>query len=435
MNTKERSPEEWVEITLGSIIELNYGKSLPSNARDNGEYPVYGSNGIVGGHSEPLVQKPGLIVGRKGSFGEVQLSEKPFFPIDTTYFVNEFYGQPFKYWFYQLKFLPLTELNRSTAIPGLNREDAYQQLIKLPPLSEQKAIAEKLDTLLAQVETTKARLDRIPIILKRFRQSVLSAAVSGRLTESWRDEKSTSEIWPEVILKDAANIIDPHPSHRTPKETKGGIPYIGIGDLNEDGTINFEGARKVSSTVLAEHRARYQLKPGDFVFGKIGTLGKATSLPIDVDYTLSANVILIQPNEDLVEPMFLQYFLSAPITMEKIASQANSTSQAAFGIKKMRAFVCHLPPKEEQTEIVRRVEKLLIYAETIAQKANAALDRVNNLTQSILAKAFRGELTAEWREKNPKLVGGENSAQALLSRIRIERENSKPATQTRRKAG
>ena len=186
---KYQIPQEWCFTTLGEVVELKYGKSLPATKRDGGLFPVYGSNGVVGNHSEPLVKTEGIIIGRKGSYGEIQLSHSPFFPIDTTYFVDDFYEQPLKYWSYQLKLLPLTELNRSTAIPGLNREDAYSQTIYLPPLAEQKVIADKLDTLLAQVETNKNRLECIPEILKTFRQSVLTAAMSGKLTDKWRKEK------------------------------------------------------------------------------------------------------------------------------------------------------------------------------------------------------------------------------------------------------
>jgi type I restriction enzyme S subunit len=180
---KVNLPEGWCLTTLGNVVELKYGKSLPASKRDNGKFLVFGSNGIVGSHSEPLVKTEGIIVGRKGSYGEVHLSNSPFFPIDTTYYVDNLFSQPLKYWFYQLKTLPLTELNRSTAIPGLNREDAYSQFIALPPLAEQKMIADKLDALLAQVQATKSRLERILKILKTFRQSVLAAAVSGKLTE------------------------------------------------------------------------------------------------------------------------------------------------------------------------------------------------------------------------------------------------------------
>lgn len=131
-------PERWVETQLGNLIELKYGKSLAAPSRDGKHFPVYGSNGIVGMHSVPLINSAGLIVGRKGSYGVVNKSTEPFYPIDTTYYVDEFHNQPLDYWYYYLTFLPLTKLNRSTAIPGLNREDAYALNIGLPPLAEQK---------------------------------------------------------------------------------------------------------------------------------------------------------------------------------------------------------------------------------------------------------------------------------------------------------
>ena len=85
-----------------------------------------------------------------------------------------------------------------------------------------------------------------------------------------------------------------------------------------------------------------------------------------------------------------------------------------------------LPPYEEQQEIVRRVEQLFAYADTIEQQAKAAKERVDKLTQAILAKAFRGELTLEWRAANPDLISGDNSAAALLARIQAERATVKP---------
>ena len=225
------------------------------------------------------------------------------------------------------------------------------QIPILPSIAEQQQIADQLDELLAQVDIIKTRLDTIPKILKRFRQSVLAAAVSGKLTEDWRKSRGL-ELWKKIKLEDVANILDPHPSHRTPKAVECGIPYIGIGDLQNDGSIDFESSRKVSTDILTEDQNRYQLNQGDFVFDKIGTLGKATMLPVGVDYTLSANVILNQPKLDMSSSMYLMFFLSSPKTMMEVAKQANSTSQAALGIKKMLAFHCEIPPIEEQTEIV-----------------------------------------------------------------------------------
>ncbi|EMO7864350.1 restriction endonuclease subunit S [Citrobacter amalonaticus] len=325
--------------------------------------------------------------------------------------------------------IQIHENSKGTAQKGIYLNALKKLTINIAPKDEQKIIAEKLDTLLAQVDSTKARLEQILQILNRFRQAVLAAAVSGELTKHLTQTKKN-----EVTLDKIATIIDPHPSHRTPKIDDAGIPYIGIGDIQPDGKINFTSARKVSVDVFIEHRARYTLNEGDFIFGKIGTLGKACVLPIGIKYTLSANVILIQPIKDKVSSDYLRYFLSSPLTMQEITQQANSTSQAAFGIKKMRAFKCNLPSLVEQHEIVRRVEQLFAYADTIEKQVNNALTRVNSLTQSILAKAFRGELTAQWRAENPSLISGENSAAALLEKIKAERAASSGKKAARKKA-
>ena len=106
----------------------------------------------------------------------------------------------------------------------------------------------------------------------------------------------------------------------------------------------------------------------------------------------------------------------------------NATGTAAKGIKaaKFRGLPVPFPAYDEQIEVVSRVDDLFGFADSIEQKANAALERVHKLTQSILAQAFRGELTAEWREANPELISGDNSAEALLERIKAERKAQKP---------
>jgi type I restriction enzyme S subunit len=108
-------------------------------------------------------------------------------------------------------------------------------------------------------------------------------------------------------------------------------------------------------------------------------------------------------------------------------------AQQHFNVGSMKKMPIHLPPISEQTEIVRRVEQLFAYADTIEKQVNNALARVNNLTQSILAKAFRGEMTAQWRAENPDLISGENSAAALLEKIKAERAASGSKKASRKK--
>ena len=203
-------PAFWVKTSLGNLLQFNYGKSLPGNGRSGEGFPVYGSNGIVGYHNIALTAGETLIIGRKGSVGEVHFSARTCFPIDTTYYVDRFYGMPAQYWFYQLKNLDLSDLNKATAIPGINREDAYNAEVYLAPLNEQKRIADKLDRLLTQVDACRDRLDRVLLILKRFRQSVLAAATSGEITEDWRTEHKSSEheLEAEFDFTDAACFGD-----------------------------------------------------------------------------------------------------------------------------------------------------------------------------------------------------------------------------------
>ena len=107
---------------------------------------------------------------------------------------------------------------------------------------------------------------------------------------------------------------------------------------------------------------------------------------------------------------------------EETRKTAAGGNQPNLNLNKVRDIPVLLPPIEEQTEIVTRVEQLFVYADQIEQRVKDAQSRVNHLTQASLAKAFRGELTAEWRAQNPDLISGENSAEALLARIKAERE-------------
>src|SRR5437762_200861 len=130
----------WTNTTLGDVLSLTYGKGLPENARKVGTVPVYGSSGIVGKHSAPLTNGPTLIVGRKGNVGEAHLSTVPCWPIDTVYFAEGGPSTDLRFFYYLLRFLDLRTLDRSTAVPGLSRDDYDRVEIDLPPQREQQRI-------------------------------------------------------------------------------------------------------------------------------------------------------------------------------------------------------------------------------------------------------------------------------------------------------
>ena len=144
---------EWREVKLGEIINLNYGKGLSATKRNPGNIPVYSSAGITGWHDKALIKKNGIVVGRKGTVGTVYYSETPFYCIDTAYYLTEDdTKEDLKYLYYLLNHLPLKKLNTDSAVPGLNRDNAYSQVFSLPPIQEQKSIAHILSTLDDKIE-------------------------------------------------------------------------------------------------------------------------------------------------------------------------------------------------------------------------------------------------------------------------------------------
>ncbi len=144
---------------LGKIISLEYGSGLTDQQRIEGDYPVIGANGIVGYHNEFLIKGPSIIVGRKGSAGEVNFVEENNYPIDTCFYVRFLEEQNIVYFSYLLKFLQLKRLTLFKGVPGLNRFDVYN--IKIPniPLSDQQRIVDEI----------KAELDKQDDIKKQIR--------------------------------------------------------------------------------------------------------------------------------------------------------------------------------------------------------------------------------------------------------------------------
>jgi type I restriction enzyme, S subunit len=133
-------------VQLGEVCEFVYGGSLEEQARRPGKVPVCGSNGVFGWHDRATTSGPTIVIGRKGSIGEANWSSDPCFPIDTTYYIDKTKTPCDLRWLYfTLLKLDLTRLNKSAAVPGLNRDVAYEQQIPFPSLRDQQRIAGQLE--------------------------------------------------------------------------------------------------------------------------------------------------------------------------------------------------------------------------------------------------------------------------------------------------
>ena len=451
-------PEVWAETTLGCFSVVQSGVGFPKKYQGamKGDYPVY----KVGDVSRAVKDEKGVLFKSEYYVSERESIEMKgkVFPKGSTLFAK--IGEAVKlnrrvlleragladnnvmsvkadedlmdqWTHYLLKTVDLTELCRSTTIPSVRKGDIEDLAVNLPPLAEQKVIADKLDELLAQVEATKARLDAIPATLKAFRQSILAAAVSGKLTEAWRGGDGFNLEF--TRLGDAGVQVKTGPFgsalHKSDYITKG-IPVINPKHI-KDGEILPSDLVTISREKF-EELMPWELKEGDVILGRRGEMGRAAVFSDICSQMLCGTGSMILRTSKNASPKYLGIILRSPTAVEYFNSASVGSTMVNLNQKIIKSLEIYFPPIEEQTEIVRRVEELFAYADKVEAQVNAARERVDNLTQATLAKAFRGELTKDWREANPELISGENSAEALLARIQAEREALKPVKKTKK---
>lgn len=283
---------------------------------------------------------------------------------------------------YLLHYFRFFEARLSAKGTGTTFKAITQTIIKnldvpVPPLFEQERIVARIEELFSQLDASVNELKTVKERLNVYRQAVLKEAFQG--LEDF------------VSMREVATMIDPQPSHRTPPEVIGGVPYIGIGDIDyQNKKILFDLARKVSPELLEEHKSRYILHPGDFIMGKIGTIGKPYQIQLPQDYTLSANVILIQPHIEKILPEFLFWQFSSPLVTQQLSTGSVATSQAAFGIKKARELKIKICPLAKQQSILYDIDEKISNCDSIEKTVNTALQQAEALRQSILKKAFEG---------------------------------------------
>ena len=195
-------PAHWEISQLKRVCAFEYGDSLAADARLDGSIPVYGSNGTVGSHNNANTLSPCLVVGRKGSFGKVNYSSSAVFAIDTTFFIDGRHTDAELRWLYYLLIdIRLDTATKDSAIPGLDREDAYAQIVPFPPLAEQRAIAAFLDRETAKIDALVAKKERLIELLQEKRTALISWAV-------------TRGIDPNAPMKDSGvEWLDDIPAH------------------------------------------------------------------------------------------------------------------------------------------------------------------------------------------------------------------------------
>jgi type I restriction enzyme S subunit len=302
--------------------------------------------------------------------------------------------------------------------------------IPIPPIAEQKRIVEKLDSLLAQVETIQQRLNNLPNIIKRFRQSVLAAAVSGKLTEQWRGERDCKS-WKTVSLGD---VVTPISQGWSPKCNNVPAPDGNWGVIKTSAvqSIQFVEEENKELPDTLEPREKLLIKDGDILVTRAGPRVRCgiTCLVTEVKSKLMIcdKVYRFQVKESHGINKFLVLQLNSLKYLEYIEKLKTGISDSGMNLTQVKFKKLRLdwPETKEQNEIVRLVEQHFALADTLEKNLKNAKQRVDNLTQSILAKAFRGELVPQDPNDEP--------AEQLLARIKTARAEAELLEKAAKKA-
>ncbi|MDY0895348.1 restriction endonuclease subunit S [Pseudomonas fluorescens] len=336
-------------------------------------------------------------------------------------------GKEYLYRLLQNEKAAFIEKGKGGAQPNISQAVIKAHEIGLPPLAEQTRIAAKLDELLVQLDTLKTRIDGIPALLKRFRQSILAAAVSGRLTKNMEGSDLPPE-WQQVNFSTVMSDLRYGTAQKC--DYNGGetgvlrIPNIGNNGirLNDLKSSNFSPAEV----------KKLSLKKGDLLLirsnGSVELVGKSAVVGSREEGLLFAGYLIrVRPNAEKAIAEYINYWLKSPAVRQVIEMTARSTSGVNnINSEEIKSLIFTMPPLSEQNEIVSRVEQLFALADQMEAKVASAQNRIDHLTQSILAKAFRGELAPQDPNDEP--------ASVLLERIKIRRATAPKARRGRQAA-
>ncbi len=368
----------WKEKSIGEILQLNYGKPLDEVDRKlNGLYPVYGANGVKHRTNRFYFDKPSIIVGRKGSAGEVNLTEPKFWPLDVTYFVTFDERQHnLRFLYYLLTTLELPSLAKGVK-PGINRNEVYSQVAKVPPLPDQKLIVGILDEAFDGIATAKANAEKN---LQNARAIFESHLQSVLLSKKWK--------W--KTLGDLCDGVEYGSSAKSKKEGK--VPVLRMGNI-QDGRLDWENL--VYTDDKAEIK-KYLLKHNDVLFNRTNSpelVGKTAIYKSEMPAIFAGYLIRICRKEELLDADYLSYFLNSQIAFDYGKTVViSSVNQANINGAKLKGYPIPAPSITEQKIIVKKLDSLRAETQRLARLYERKLAALEALKKSLLHQAFSGKL-------------------------------------------
>jgi type I restriction enzyme S subunit len=376
---------QWPSPHLRRVARLEYGESLADAVRALGEVRVYGSNGQAGQHDRSNTGGPVIVIGRKGSFGKIQYSDRPVFAIDTTYFVDRSCtGAHLRWLYYGLQSLSLDRLSEDVGVPGLSREKAYAVRLRLPPLTSQRAIAAFLDR-----ET--CRVDALIVSKRRMIQL---------LQEKWlvRLERG---IWdtgaPTVSARSLISRMEqgwsPQCENRPPDKGEWGV--LKVGCVN-GWRFHPNESKALPATEIP--RTRYTVGNGDVLISRANTAELVGSVAVvrnvQAKTLLCDKLYRVTIRPEQLDAEYFAFALSTPRIRSKVVLDATGASDSMqnIGQDTIRSLRIPCPRLNDQKALSIRLSRLDEVNKSIQEKLTFQIELFLEHRQALIAAAVTGAL-------------------------------------------
>ena len=373
-NTPFDIPSSWQWVRLGEIATVINGKNQKAVADDNGQYPIYGSGGIMGYANDFLCNENSTIIGRKGTINNPILVTTKFWNVDTAFGMEPSKSIDYLFFYYFCKGYNFKSLDKSTTLPSLTKANIEQILIPLPPLAEQKRIVAEVEKWFALIDDLEANRQDLQAAVRQMRAKVLDLAIHGKLVpQDPNDEPAIALLrrinphfapsdtshyqniphgWEVTKVGDVAEYINGRAFKPEEWELQG-LPIIRIQNLND------ENADYNYST--AKFEDKYLVHKGDLLFAWAASLG--TYIWSKGDAWLNQHIFKVIPKAFILKE-FLYYSFIVMIGDFYAESHGSGMVHITKGKFENRPIL--IPPIVEQQRIVSKIEDILSIIDTIS---------------------------------------------------------------------
>ena len=370
----------WQETSLGELCEIYQPKTISKKQMiEEGEYSVFGANGVIGRYNEYNHENSELVIGCRGSVGTVHITEPKSWITgnamvvrpDETLVLRRFLEYAFQ------GPIDLSSVVTGTAQPQITRTNLSPVRFRFPPLLEQRRILSILDKIFDNIRVNKNQIIQKKEGPRELFQSLLRSSFGGE------------EGWTTMALEDCTKFIDYR--GRTPKKTESGLRLITAKNAKM-GYLQLEPREFVAPESYDSWMTRGIPLKGDVIFTTEAPLGNVCQLDTDEKVVFAQRIITLQANREILNPAFLKYSLMSPQMQSIILEQATGATVSGIKAKLLKKVAVSFPSIEKQNATIQQFDSLSKKINQIEQTYQQEIDSFDELKQSILQEAFNGRL-------------------------------------------